>query len=417
MIRGFNRLLDFTAEDAGSIAPMFAICMLGVMGVLGVAIDYARASNWKTQLQMIADAAVMAGSSQATLQPDQIRITGEYFDAALTKNSPGLGIESVSITTPGADGTVVIDIKASMPTAIAGLWGNSDMPIEVRSSAARADGTRVLDVAMCIDATGSMQFLLDSVKTNAMGFFPALNAEFVARSIQPFDSVRIRPIFFRDYGGNGAGGHYDVATGGQVDKFPFGWVPRPAGDARNYGDDVSMRAAPGFFDMETDAASLDSFVAPELESGGGDLPESGLECLNEAMMSAWTKVGDTVTTGGGLKRASVVFSVVAFWTDQDTHAPSYSYSLLNPSYPVTMPLDYAGLLQKWDDPARIPQTNKVLAMFAPDVQLTNNWVPVTTWDRYVHGGDVLDAMSGMITKLVDAVATVPSGFHAARLTN
>ena len=121
------------------------------------------------------------------------------------------------------NGTVVIDIKASMPTAIAGLWGNSDMPIEVRSTAARADGTRVLDVAMCIDETGSMQFLLDSVKANAMGFFPALNAEFVARSIQPFDSVRIRPIFFRDYGGNGAGGHYDVATGGQVDKFPF-WL-------------------------------------------------------------------------------------------------------------------------------------------------------------------------------------------------
>ena len=233
MIRGLTRLRDFSAEAAGSIAPLFVICMLGVVGVLGVAIDYARASNSKSQLQMIADAAVMAGSSQATLQPDQIRITGEYFDAALTKNSPGLGIESVSVTTPGADGTVVIDIKASMPTAIAGLWGNSDMPIEVRSTAARADGTRVLDVAMCIDATGSMQFLLDSVKANAMGFFPALNAEIVARSIQPFDAVRIRPIFFRDYGGNGAGGRYDVGTGGVVDKFPFGWVPRPAGDARN----------------------------------------------------------------------------------------------------------------------------------------------------------------------------------------
>ena len=417
MIRIFTILRRFLPEDAGSIAPIFVICILGVLGVLGVAVDYSRASNAKSQLQNIADAAVMAGASQATRTQDQVRVASDHFQTMLEQSGAQLDVDGVSITTPGGDGSLVIEVRATLPTTISGLWGRSDMPITVRSTAGRAEGTRVLDVAMCIDATGSMQFLLDSVKANAMGFFPALNAEFVARGIQSFDAVRIRPIFFRDYGGNGAGGHYDVSSGGEVDKFPLGWEPRPAGDARNYGDDVSMRAAPGFFDMETDAGSLDVFVAPEVESGGGDNPESGLECLNEAMMSAWTRVGDTVTTAGGPKRASSVFSVVTMWSDQDVHAPSYSYSLLNPDYPVSMPLDYAGLLQKWDDPARIPQANKVLAFFVPAGQLLNNWAPVTAWDRYVLAGSVSDAMTGMVTRLVDAVATVPSGMQATRLMN
>ena len=60
--------------------------------------------------------------------------------------------------------------------------------------------------------------------------------------------------------------------------------------------------------------------------------KSGLECVNEAMNSAWSKPGTTPVEIG--KKLEATYPVIVVWTDAAAHRPSYSVSLKNPSYPV-----------------------------------------------------------------------------------
>lgn len=56
-----------------------------------------------------------------------------------------------------------------------------------------------VDIVMCIDCTGSMSDLLDTVKANALKFYPDLKARCDAKGKEISD-LRIRVIGFRDLG-------------------------------------------------------------------------------------------------------------------------------------------------------------------------------------------------------------------------
>src|SRR3954451_22163997 len=94
--------------------------------------------------------------------------------------------------------------------------------------------------------------------------------------------------------------------------------------------------------------------------GGGDLPESGLECVNSAMSSTWAKIGDI--PAGGTKPIDSIYSLIVVRTDAAAHKPSYSLSLKNPNYPpsTVMPRNYTDVGAKWNGSAVIDQSKKML---------------------------------------------------------
>ena len=406
----------YAANEAGSILPMFGLMLVPIFACVALAVDYGSIVANRTKLQTAVDAAALAGASSN----GSIAAGLERAAAHLTTVLPGLNLDgqvaSVDVTPSSSGGGVVVDVLLRYDTKFGGVIGFSQVDIPVRAKAQSPGGVRVLDVAMCIDATGSMQPTLDAVKANAMGFRDNINAALTARNIRVFDAIRLRPIFFRDYGGNA--GRYSVAGGGQVDKFPNGWQNRPAGDSRNLGDDVPMRAAKDFYNMVNQSSTFDAFVTGETESGGGDYPESGLECLNEAISSTWTKVGDTVTTARGNETAAAVFSVVAHWTDDDAQPPGYGPSLANANYPPApyMPRTYAGLEAKWTSEAVIPQANKLLAFFTPVAAPDFGYAPVKTWNRFLQAGTLSSGTTQMVDSIAGAVAQVAGGPGAVRLS-
>ena len=418
MRRPMQTSRKFWSTEQGGVTIPFTLLIPVVIFLLGLSIDYSNALRVRSALQTDADSAVLAAASLLGGSDGQaIAVAEKYFDTALSAR--GLAEEKVTrtISRDSGSGDYQADVHYAVKTRFAGFAGINNFNVSVLASAAPADGTRVLDIAMCIDATGSMQPVLDAVTANAMAMFTQLNSEFASRNLPEFDAVRARPIFFRDFGGNAR--WYSVARGGRVDKFPHGFVPRPAGDARNLGDDVPMRAAGDFYNLIDKSADLHTFVMTEVESGGGDYTESGLECLNEAMNSRWTHVGDRVKTATGNKSATDVFSVIAIWTDQNAQVPSFGPSLQNPNYPPVseMPRNYAGLTAKWNDGNVIPQANKLLAMFVPNAAPTSGWDPVMAWDRYMHAGTLTDGTSQMVDRLADVVATVIATSGKVRLTN
>jgi hypothetical protein len=397
-----------------------------LVGVAGLAIDYARAIDSHTKLQALADSAALAGASDGASElEDRVTYAKNFLKAAgPQKSNLSAKVTGVDVTGDAATNTVVVKITASQDLALLKILGFPGTDVSATASASSGRGARVLDVAMCIDATGSMQPILDAVTNEALNFANNLNQQLANQSLPPVDSIHVRPIFFRDFGGNnptGRGrisGSYTVASGGNVDKFPNGTQWRAAGDGRNYGDDVPMRAAPGFFDLYDQATDFRDFVLPEVESGGGDYPESGLECLNEAMDSPWTRTGDIVKTANGPKPATDVMSLIVVWTDEDAQPPGFATSLLNPSYPIAskMPRDYTGLEAKWLDSSVIPQEHKMLAMFGPESGYTDGWDPIMAWNNFLTVGSLRNGTTDLVGRLATVVGGMMPANRSAALT-
>lgn len=179
---------------------------------------------------------------------------------------------------------------------------------------------RNIDVVFCIDGTGSMSPCLANVKSNARRF----HMEFVSAMTDlgsEIDSMRIKVIVFRDYECDG---------------------------------NQSMVESP-FFELPTDNADFEKFLADVTATGGGDGPENGLEALYYAMKSDFT-------TGAKDRQVIVLFT--------DAEALDLKKRAGCPGYPSDM-VDEAGLISTWscvaqDSSLKLRERNKRLVMFAPD---------------------------------------------------
>jgi hypothetical protein len=186
-----------------------------------------------------------------------------------------------------------------------------------------------VDIVMCIDCTGSMGDLLDTVKSNALKFYPDLHAKCEEKG-KEISELRIRVIAFRDF----------------------------SADKSNALQDT------GFLDIPAQEDDFKNFVNGLVPTGGGDEPEDGLEALALAMNSDWT-------TGGDKRR-----HVIVVWTDASTHKLGESK---NEFYPQNMPADFDELTDWWEDGqvGKMDQNAKRLVLFAPDAsawtEIGTNW--------------------------------------------
>lgn len=179
---------------------------------------------------------------------------------------------------------------------------------------------RNIDVVFCIDGTGSMAPCIESVKSNARRF----HLEFVSAMTEAgsaIDSMRVKVIVFRDYKDDG---------------------------------DQAMVESP-FFELPTDTADFDKFLADISANGGGDNNENGLEALYFAMKSDFT-------TGSKDRQVIVLFT--------DADALDLRDRAKEPGYPADM-VDEDGFIKTWacmsqDSSFKLREPNKRLVMFAPD---------------------------------------------------
>ncbi len=159
--------------------------------------------------------------------------------------------------------------------------------------------------------------------------------------------------------------------------------------------------------LPAEASAFAAFVGTLQANGGGDYPEAGLECVNEAMNAAWLKKGDPMPDGSGLA-SNEVYPMIVVWTDIDAQPLSFSGSLLNLNYPpaTEMPRGYPELEAKWGDAARIDQENKLLVTFMPNAG-TPVWNRIKSWQHYFSGGTLASGNTDMINKIADAITTLP----------
>ena len=195
-----------------------------------------------------------------------------------------------------------------------------------------------VDMVFCIDVTGSMEDFTNSqkriiniVKENALSFYDDFSKMMDSKS-KHIRQLRIRVVAFRDY----------------------------------MADGENAMLVTDFFNLPQQTAEFEACINGITASGGGDIPEDGLEALAYAIRSDWT-------TEGTKKR-----QVIVVWTDAGTHELGFGKSSLH--YPKGLPSSMAQLSEWWDE--YMHPNYKRLVIFAPDEP---GWSYISqNWDNVIH---------------------------------
>lgn len=193
-----------------------------------------------------------------------------------------------------------------------------------------------VDLVFCIDATASMDNVINIVKRNAINFYNDVITA-MEKKHKVINRMRIRVIAFRDY----------------------------------LADKENAMLCTRFFELPKESELLKKVVNSIEAVGGGDDPEDGLEALAYAMRSDW----DTE----GMKRRQVI----VVWSDAATHPLGYGASM--PNYPKQMAKNFNELTAWWgskQSPGYMDYHAKRLILFAPDQE---GWSTISdNWENVIH---------------------------------
>jgi Flp pilus assembly protein TadG len=148
-------LLRFCQDRRGGVAPMFALAIIPVFGLVGAAVDYSRANSVRTGMQSAIDATALAMAKLApTLTAAQLQTqTSAYFNAMFNHPEAKNLVITPTYTTAGGS-QLVVSVSGSVDTSFMKIMGFSSL--NIGSTSTVKWGNSRLRVALVLDNTGSM---------------------------------------------------------------------------------------------------------------------------------------------------------------------------------------------------------------------------------------------------------------------
>src|SRR5471032_2201232 len=186
-------LFRFLKNCSGGVAPLMGILALPLMGTLGVAVDYSRASAARTAFQAALDStALMLSKTAATQSAADLQTTAtNTFNALFTRSD----VSNIAIATNYASSngsTVTLNGSATINTNFLSVLGYSHL--DITASTTSTWGNTRLRVALVLDNTGSMSSSnkMTALKTASQNLLGQLQAAAVTDadvyvSVVPFN--------------------------------------------------------------------------------------------------------------------------------------------------------------------------------------------------------------------------------------
>ncbi len=182
----------FAGNKSGSVAMYFALALVAIVTLMGLALDFNRAVNLRTSLTAAADAAALATARDLDVTTNNLQARAQaFFLANMQGQSSGTNYTVSASELPNGDG-VHIDVTAKINTTLAGLVGIDQFTVKAQSEAVY--NTARIELAMVLDNTGSMRWngKIQTLKTASSDMvdllLPAgLPSENVKIGIVPFD--------------------------------------------------------------------------------------------------------------------------------------------------------------------------------------------------------------------------------------
>tara|TARA_R110002020_G_scaffold406378_2_gene616446 strand:- start:91535 stop:92893 length:1359 start_codon:yes stop_codon:yes gene_type:complete len=144
-------------DTRGNIAIIFALSIVPILSIVGVAIDTQMTMTQKNKVQAVIDNAVIYGSRSMQGGMSRADVTKEVntYVAALLKQQDG-NLTCTGVAMEYVDGKQDINatILCSQPTTLSNLFGQTKMDFRVRSGSTYGIGK--LEVAFVFDVSGSM---------------------------------------------------------------------------------------------------------------------------------------------------------------------------------------------------------------------------------------------------------------------
>lgn len=380
-------LKKFKKSESGAFLPMFGILAFPVLTLaMGTAIDYSRMTSLQNRMQSASDIALLAATKSLQSKKggkDEAEINTilkDDFTPFFLANMSSEEAEKFSYT-PSFDGDKnrsKVTVSTDYEPVFMQMFGYDKIKINVELTVNLKVEVNnyVIDIVMCIDATGSMQNTLDAAVSNAKSFNDDLRKELDMVN-SPSLKVRVRPIFYRDWEDARDYNGLSTLDGGTLHV------------AHNNTSHDVFKSYADFIDLDPNDSSkknenankLKNFLDTENATGGGDLPEAAAVCINQGTKSNWYNATSNesrdyfnIPTGTPINQTHTpnnvnvtVVPVVVFWTDANISDPSLTRQYID----STQPDDWSGMLSNvWNKSSYIDQDKKILVHFGNDPDLT-----------------------------------------------
>jgi Flp pilus assembly protein TadG len=158
-------------NEDGNLAPMFALTLLPVLGLIGITVDYTQSSARKAALDSIADSAALAAVTPAMLaSSDQVSINTAITlfnsQAPLVKGVGPITL-NVTVSDNGLTRTMTVSYQTTSSTLFGGYTGKSSLPIS-GSSQSSATVPPNIDFYLLLDNSPSMAIAATSSGISTM---------------------------------------------------------------------------------------------------------------------------------------------------------------------------------------------------------------------------------------------------------
>lgn len=147
-----RQLAGWARASDGNIAMVFALAAVPIVGMAGAALDYSRASNTRSHLQSLADAAAL-DAARASTMGEAKKVVAAWFGTSSSASGQRWKAQAKLVDWKAGSAEVVIEGK--VPATLMAVFGSGSMPIEVTARASIADPP-YLDIHVAIDFSGSI---------------------------------------------------------------------------------------------------------------------------------------------------------------------------------------------------------------------------------------------------------------------
>lgn len=267
-----GRLARFGTDRSGSVATIFALCLIGASLTAGLAIDYGRGVNLHVSMQNDLDAALLGAASRAAEADEVEAIAKDFFDENWKQKYGITEDVAVAISQPTATmirGTA----NVTVPTTFMAISGLKSFDVRVTSEIELAGES--VEVALVLDVTDSMAGTkIDALKASAAGLIDKAYATEDAR-----DNVKISIVPFADYVNVGLGNRNESWISVPADTSETREICQD--DYRELTGTSNCRTETGTYDRDGVPTSYDYEVC-DYEYGP---PQT--RCFNSTTVTQW----------------------------------------------------------------------------------------------------------------------------------
>lgn len=152
-----HKIRTFCRKRDGSVAIVYSLSALALIGMVGLSVEFARGSNTRSSLQAAADAAALTGARTVGTAAQREAAARAIFDANMKPSADlaNLAVTATNIMQSGSNSGFRISASGQVITTLGRIFGLNEVGVSVVSEANGGIRTPT-EVALVLDTTASM---------------------------------------------------------------------------------------------------------------------------------------------------------------------------------------------------------------------------------------------------------------------